>query len=165
MKAGGKHRNRPPVGVVGRVRNELIIKRNGRLLGDPYGIVGLENLLIGVVQPPVADQQSDASGSEEILVNSRKSVDGSRHADGIIWPLPGGPFQHQAAGNALIDVGERQDFIFAVVPAYAGECAEILAERLLCVGVKPFFSRTCCRPLMIAALMSAPALLAATASA
>src|SRR5262245_41030113 len=65
-----------------------------------------------------------------------QAVDGTPDSDLVVRPLPGGPLDRNATRDAAIDIGERQDFIAAVVPARTSEYTDILADGLLDVRIE-----------------------------
>ena len=129
-----KDRHRPAVGIVGRIDHELIIRRQREILVDGVGVIGLENPLVVVVEPAVADQETEAAGGEEIAMRAGEPVDGAAESDRIVRTAPIASLHRQARRQAAVDVGERQDFVAAVVPAQRGR-------------TRRHPSATCCSPL------------------
>src|ERR1700682_4104056 len=139
MSTRREDRNGPAVGVVGGIGDELIIERQRTPLVDLICIVRLEDFLFAVVQLAITDQQTYATGSEEIAMRAGETVDRPSNSDCVIRPPPGAALDRDAARHATVDVGERQDLVLAVVPAGAGEDADVLGDRLLHVGVEAIF--------------------------
>src|ERR1700730_13671002 len=89
MSARREDRNRPAVGVVGGIGDELIIESQRTPLVDLICIECLENFLFAVVQLAITDQQTDATGCEEVAVGVGKTVDDASKTDGVIRSTPG----------------------------------------------------------------------------
>ena len=75
--------DRAAIGVVGRVRNQLIVGGEREVLVDRVSVVGLENSLVAVVETAVADQQAEAAGRQEIAVRAGKPVDRAAQAERV----------------------------------------------------------------------------------
>src|SRR6266705_287391 len=85
----GQDRDRPAVGVVGGVSDELIVEREIEIFANVVGIIGLEDLFLTVVEPSVADNDAEPAGGDEVAVRFRQGVDGATDADAVAWPIPG----------------------------------------------------------------------------
>src|SRR5579871_369544 len=119
-------RDRPAIGVVGGVVDELIIGGEGHALADRIGVIGFENLLRTIVQLAITDQQAEAAGGEEVAMRLRQSVDRTADANGVVASSPIAALDGKPAGQAAIDVSERQDLVLAIIPARAREQADVL---------------------------------------
>ena len=139
VEAAGEDVDRAAVGVVGGVGDQLIVGGKGEVLVDRVGVVGLEDPFVAVVETAVADQQAEAAGRQEIAVRAGKPVDGAADADCVARTSPIAALDRQACRDAAVDVGKGQDLVPAVVPARAGEQADILHELLLGVDVESVF--------------------------
>src|SRR5262249_45985463 len=64
MHTAGENRDRPAIGIVGRVEDELIIGRQREPFVDAVGIVGLQDLLLAVVELAIANQYSEPAGGK-----------------------------------------------------------------------------------------------------
>ena len=68
MQACGEERDRSPVGVVGGVHHELIIKGQNQILHHAHGVEGLDNFLLAIIELTVANQNSEAAGGKVVAV-------------------------------------------------------------------------------------------------
>lgn len=153
VNAGSKQRYGPAVSVVGWVSDELIVQCQRRPLVDVERIESLEDRFRAVVERAVADEQAVTAGGEEIAMRGGKAVYGTADADPVTRSSPRRAKDRDATRDTSVDIGERENLVVAVVPAYAGKNADILAECLLEVGVEAYFQR-CCRLSAIAELIS-----------
>src|SRR5205085_4303044 len=126
----GEDRDRAAVGVVGGVCDELIVERPGEALGDRPGVIALEDRFVAIVQPAVADQQTKATGGEEIAMAVGQAVDGGADADRVVVAAPEAALDRYAAGDAVIDIGKRYALKAPIVPACARKDADILRHLL-----------------------------------
>src|SRR5882724_5120387 len=106
MQPACENRGRSPVGVVGRVYEQLIVGGEGDILVQRIGVVGLENLLGSVVELTIADQQANAAGGEEVAMRRGKPIDGAADTDGVVWSPPIAAFNGDATRQAAVDIGE-----------------------------------------------------------
>src|ERR1700730_16896665 len=88
MSARREDRNRPAVGVVGGIGDELIIESQRTPLVDLICIKCLENFLFAVVQLTISDQQANTAGREEVAMRAGETVDHSSNSDCVIRPPP-----------------------------------------------------------------------------
>src|ERR1700730_354225 len=131
VKSAGKDRNRPPIGVIGGVVDELVIECQRQHLVDGIGVIGLNNLFGAIIKSAVTNQDAESAGSDKFAVVCGKCVDRSSNSDGIIRPSPGLAPDRDAPGQAGVDVGESHDLILTVVPAPAPEYPDLASYRLL----------------------------------
>src|SRR4029453_14692105 len=136
MQAGGEERYWPAVGIVRRVHHVLIIERQHHAVDHVHGVERLDNALRAIVGPAVADQDPEAAGGEVGAVIPRQPVDGTGKSDPVVGASPTYPFDRGAQGETVVDVGEGGDLVLAVVPAPAGEHANVVADRLLQVEIR-----------------------------
>src|SRR3979409_2562744 len=92
MHARGEERDRPTVGVVGRVHHELVIQSQRDALDQVHGVVGFENPFAAVVELTIADQDSEATGRDVVAMILRQVVDGAGETDLVVGtpPAPAG---------------------------------------------------------------------------
>jgi len=89
VQPDSQHGDRPAVGVVRRVGNELIIRRDVGIGEGREAIVRLENILEPRVrQDAVADQDPQAAGVEEPLALAREVVQREGDAGSVIGASP-----------------------------------------------------------------------------
>src|SRR5882757_4418779 len=134
-----KDRDRSAVGVVSRVGDQLVVGGEGKVLVDGVGVIGFENLFGAVVDAAVADQETVAAGCEKVAVRAGEAVDRAADADRIARTAPIASLDRDAARQAAVDIGERQDFITSVVPAQAAEDADVLGDLLFTIDVETVF--------------------------
>ena len=85
----------------------------------------------GMGQLVVADEDSQASGVEKLLVDAGNAVDRGSNAERVIWPPPWFTGQREATGYRAVDIGKIPRLDVAVGPTGAGEHANILGNLLL----------------------------------
>src|SRR5262249_53846622 len=68
VQASGEDRDRPAVGVVRQVLQELIVERQDDAVDHIHSIKSLENLLGAIIEPAVADQDAEATRGDVIAV-------------------------------------------------------------------------------------------------
>jgi len=130
VQAAREDRDRPAVGVIGGICDQLIISGESEGLVERKGVIGFQNALRLVVEPAVADQRSKAAGGEEIVVVLRNRVDGTADADHVVGPAPFGALDRGAKREAGVDIRERHDLVLAVVPAPATEKPDVTGQSL-----------------------------------
>src|ERR1700674_4863768 len=88
VQASAENGHRAAIGVVGRIGNELIIQRKGRPLVEIDRVVGLEDLLLAVIEPAVADQDAEPAGRNEGPMLGGERIDRAGNADLIVGTAP-----------------------------------------------------------------------------
>jgi hypothetical protein len=74
VEAAGEDMNRAAVGVVGGVGDQLIVGGQGEVLVEGISVIRLEDALVAVVEPAVADQQAKAAGGKEVALDNPLSA-------------------------------------------------------------------------------------------
>ena len=119
------------VGVVGGVRNELIVGGQCEPFVQRIGIICFQHAFAAVIELAVADEHAEAAGGDEVAMIPRQGVDRAAETDYVVWPPPARALDRGAERQAGIDVGERHDFGLAVVPAPAAEQPHVVGDGLL----------------------------------
>src|ERR1700758_5038818 len=88
VQAPRKDRNRSPVGIVSGIVDELIVEGQRRPLVEAVGVVGFEDLLGGIVELAIPDQNPHASGSEVGAGYGRETFDHPCYADLVVRSAP-----------------------------------------------------------------------------
>src|SRR5204863_9778930 len=83
VQAAGKNVHRPAIGVIGWISDELIIRSDGKVLVDREGVIRLQNSFRLIIEPAVADQETEAASREEVAVAAGEAVDGAAEPDRI----------------------------------------------------------------------------------
>ena len=96
VQTAGEDRDRSAVGVMGRISNELIIGRDGEVLGDLIGVVSLKDLLRAIVDLAIADQKA---GGGVMLVESAFTM-----LPALVWVLLR-VLRESEARQRLVDAG------------------------------------------------------------
>ena len=90
-------RDGTPVTVVGRIDDELIIKRHGRS-EQRERVIGLDDLFRARMrQHAVADQDAEPAVVEELLVHFGNTVDDAGEPERVVRPAPLLAFERPAA--------------------------------------------------------------------
>src|SRR6202048_131662 len=132
VQAHPKYRRRTAIGVVSRVGDELVVERHARGRRERVAVVCLNDPFEpGIGQVAVADEDSQASVVEKLLMDAGDTVDRSGNSDVVILPPPKLPGQRDAYGGRAVDIGEIPRLNVAVGPAGAGEHANVLRNLLL----------------------------------
>src|SRR6478735_12745152 len=105
VQAAREDRDRPAVGVIGRVCDQLIVRGQRDVLVHRIGIVGLKDALLAVVESAVADENTEAAGGQEVAIILRDGIDRAADADDVVRPAPFRALDRQSAGQAAVDVG------------------------------------------------------------
>ena len=84
-----------------------------------------------VVQVAVAEQEAEAAELQILLVVFLDGVGDEGHAELVVGPRPAAAGVVAAELEGLIDLGVGEGLVLALVPAEAGEDAEILGQLLL----------------------------------
>src|SRR6516165_8880757 len=123
---------RTAISVVGGVVHELIIEAQPCRGRQRVAVVGLEDLFEpGIWKLAVADQDPQAAGVEEGLVDTRDVVDDAGYADRIVRPAPLLAVDRDTARNGSVDVGEIPRLKVAVGPAGARKHTHRFGHLLL----------------------------------
>jgi hypothetical protein len=88
VESSGENIHRAAVGVVTGIHDELIVEADLCRGGDGVAVIGLDNLLEAVIEPPVADDDAGAAGFEVGGVYWRQPVDYAGDADCVGGPPP-----------------------------------------------------------------------------
>jgi hypothetical protein len=83
-----KNGNRPTVGVIGGIGNQLVIESQCRRLVDALGIVRFEYFLCPVINPAIADQEAKSASGQKVAMSCSEAVDSSSEADRIGFTSP-----------------------------------------------------------------------------
>lgn len=126
MTPDGKNVDGAAVFVVRRVVDELVVEGCPNIREELGAVVGFENGLMAVVEGAVADDEAVSTGFEEGAVFRGDAVDDAGKADDIIASFPTGAFERETGLEGLVDLGKSPGHILAVVPADAGEGAEVI---------------------------------------
>src|ERR1035437_9982647 len=86
MQAKARDNHRAAIKVVGGVTHVLQIRRNEHAPPEVRGIVGFQDVLPAIGKGTIADDETQASVSEVVLVGTRDGVGGEGHTGA--WPLP-----------------------------------------------------------------------------
>jgi hypothetical protein len=93
VKPRGKNVDRPAVGVIGGIGDELVIEGKARPLVKAVGVIHLKDLLGLVIERTVADQYSEPSRGEVGARLGREAIKYAGHADFVVGAAPGCPFK------------------------------------------------------------------------
>src|SRR3984893_9575909 len=97
VQTAGEHRDRSPIGVIGRICDELIIGGEREVLVNRVSVVGLKASFGAVVELAVADQETEASGSRKCAVCAGEAVNVPADADCVAWAPPIAALDRQAS--------------------------------------------------------------------
>src|SRR5262249_15023722 len=112
--------------------NERIIEREVGGGGERVAVIGFENpLRPGVRELAVADENAQAAGVEEGLVNIGNVVDDAGDADRVVRPAPALAVDRDPARDRAVDVGEIPRLDLSVAPSGAREYADRVVDLLL----------------------------------
>src|ERR1700728_112670 len=132
VKPSGKNVGRSAVRVVGGIGDELIVDADFRRGRDGVAVVGLDDLLqAGVRKYAVADEDAEAAGVEERLVDAGNAVDDAGDPDRVVRPAPLLAGDRHPSRYGAVDVGEIPRLDIAVRPSRAHEHADRVAHLLL----------------------------------
>src|SRR5580658_2304457 len=123
--------NRAAVGVEAGVVHELVIEGEEDVFGHAEGVVGFEDLLGGVIELAVAEDETEAAVGEVFAVVLGQAADYSGHGGHVVGAGPGGAFEGKAKRAGAIDFGEGPCFAVSVVPAGSAEEAQVGRDFLL----------------------------------
>jgi hypothetical protein len=96
---------------VRRIDHILIIERERKPFGQADCVIGLDNSLGAVIEPAVANQNTEPSRGDVIAVIFREGVDDASNAKRIIRPSPSLSLDRDAAGEAAVNVAEGRNLI------------------------------------------------------
>src|ERR1700738_3067947 len=97
VQTAGEDRDRSPIGVIGRICDELIIGGEREVLVNRISVVGLKDSFGAVVALAVADQETEAACGQEIAVRAGEAVNGPADADCVAWAPPIAALDRQAS--------------------------------------------------------------------
>src|SRR5580704_6433049 len=130
---------RPAHGVVGGIVEELVVGGHDEPLAELESVVGFDDVLRGVAERAVADQDAEPAGCQIVGVVRRDLVHDAGNAHAIVRPAPRRALDRQAEQQAGVDVGEGTDLAAAVIPAEAPEQADTVGDLLFEVEVEAVF--------------------------
>ncbi len=96
MESGRIDRDRPTVGVIAGVGDQLIVERQRRPFVEADGVIGFHHFLRAIVELSVPDQDAHAAGGEVSACLGREAFDHAGQSDPVVGPSPGRAFQHRA---------------------------------------------------------------------
>ena len=131
MGAEGGDDDGAAVAVVAGIVDVLHAGREIDSAPDVHGVVRLEDVFAAVVEVAVAEEESEASGGEIVLVILLDGVADEGDAGAVLLAMPPGAVRADAFGERLIDFGVGEGLGLAVVPSEAGEGGEVVREILL----------------------------------
>src|SRR5215471_421756 len=88
--------HRTAVAVVGWVNDFLEVGRYENALAHFHTVEGFQDLLRGVIQSAVADDEIQAAGRQVVSVSPFQAVDSIAQADKVVRAAPAFPLQDQA---------------------------------------------------------------------
>src|SRR5260370_6824217 len=131
MQAQRRHDYRSPVPVISGIVDVLQPER--RINPSPHVecVVGLDDVLTPVSQPPVADQEAQASQREVLLMVSRDAVRIKYQTGAAEFSMPRLAVDAGADLHYLVHFRVLQRFMPALVPSPSAKHAHPVVERLL----------------------------------
>src|SRR5215210_5553878 len=88
MKAARKHRNRPAVGIVSGIGDELVVEGKRHRFVEAVRIVGLEDFFSPVIELSVANENTETARREISARLRGETFDDPRDTDFIVRPSP-----------------------------------------------------------------------------
>src|SRR5579875_543030 len=131
VRAHTQHGDGPTVLVVAGMCHELGVERGEEATPGMGGVVGLENVLTGVVQGAIAEEEAFAAQGEIGLVVALDGVCDPNHADLVVGATPAVAGHVAANFKGLVDLRVAEALMLAFVPAEAAEGANVGGELLL----------------------------------
>src|SRR5260221_3942715 len=131
MHTQAEDRHGAAIAVVGGVIDALEVEGYIDSLAQFAVVVQLQDFFRAVVEPAVADDETEATGCQEVAVRVGQSVDHPGNAGFVLRPPPTRAFEQQAGRDRFIDLRERPAFGLTVVPAGTEEGAQVARQLLL----------------------------------
>jgi hypothetical protein len=131
MRANRENLHRPAILVVAGMGDELCVERCKESTPVMRRVIAFENVLAGIVQPPVAEQEAESAEREVLLVVALDGVGDTGEADLVIGPRPAVAGEVRTQLEGLIDLRVGIAFVLALVPPEAAEGAEAGCKFLL----------------------------------
>src|SRR5216683_1358298 len=141
MQAQRRHDYRSPVPVISGIVDVLQPER--RINPSPHVecVVGLDDVLTPVSQPPVAQQEAQATEREILLMVSRNAVRIKYQTGAVEFSMPRLAVDAGAELHCLVHFRIRERFMPALVPSPSAKHAHPVIERLLEIGAESVFDR------------------------
>src|ERR1700735_3879316 len=139
MPPDGEHMHRPPVLIIRRVIDELIVRTRPSIRKQPHIIIRLQDLLIAVVEVPVADNKAIATRFQKSPMLGGDAVHHPRDTRHIPISAPPRAFERKPSGQRLIDLGKGPGGELPVIPARPDKSADVIVDGLLHIKTNAAF--------------------------
>ena len=88
MRPERRNYGRPAIPVISRIIDMLHAWRNVNPAPDVRGVIRLENIFAPVIQIPIAQQKTQASQPQLLLMVLANSIRDNRHASTVLPAMP-----------------------------------------------------------------------------
>src|SRR5260370_492321 len=144
MHADGLYQDGTAVLVVAGVGDVLCVEGVEDAAPGVEVVVALEDVLAGVVESAVAEQEAEAAEGEVALVVAFDGVGDEGEADFVVGTSKGATGAVAAERDGLVDLGVGEGLVLAFVPAEAAGEAEVGGEYLFGVEAEAVLHGSIC---------------------
>lgn len=85
--------NWPPIFIIRRIVNKLIVQRSPDIAEQPGVIVSFQNFLMPIVQVAVSDDEAISAGFKKCAMISGNTINNSGDTGDVLGPFPSGAIE------------------------------------------------------------------------